>query len=111
MISKYTWLQEGHVVHAQLKIGDMSCIEYSAMMGYHEVLRLLIDMSINAATLKQYFALNGRLLGSCHGSFSVAVGDAYLVAHFKTAPKTHRLHKVFSMGVHIPTIISFLAFF
>jgi len=54
-------LQEGHVVHAQLKIGDMACIEYAAMMGYDEILQKLINRSINASILKQYFALNGEL--------------------------------------------------
>ncbi|KAK2178292.1 hypothetical protein NP493_549g01033 [Ridgeia piscesae] len=51
-------VNEGHVVHAQLKIGDMACIEYAAMMGYDEILQKLINRSINASILKQYFALN-----------------------------------------------------
>lgn len=66
-------VREGHVVHAQLKIGEMACIEYAAMMGYHEILQRLIDMSINAATLKQYFALNDVVERAYMISFHKAV--------------------------------------
>ena len=40
-----------------LKIGEMSCIEYASMMGYADVLRALLDESMNAAILHQYFSL------------------------------------------------------
>ena len=62
-------------MHAQLKIGDMSCIEYAAMMGYHQILQHLIDMSINAATLKQYFVLNGELFSVATESFKLHILD------------------------------------
>jgi len=50
--------QEGHVVNVGLKIGEMSCIEYAAMMGYPDVLRALLDESTNAAILHEYFSLD-----------------------------------------------------
>jgi len=50
--------QEGHIVSVGLKIGEMSCIEYASMMGYADVLRALLDESMNAAILHQYFSLD-----------------------------------------------------
>lgn len=50
-------IQEGHVVSGQLKIGQMSLVEYAAMKGLLDVLRLLIDNSPNSAILRKYFAL------------------------------------------------------
>ena len=43
-----------------LKIGHMTCVEYCAMMGYEDMLRLLIEKSVHANTLAQYFALTGE---------------------------------------------------
>ena len=44
-----------------LRIGKMTCIEFCGMMGYKDMLRELIESSVNVNTLKKYFSLNGRL--------------------------------------------------
>jgi len=54
--------QEGHEVSVKLKIGQMSCIEFAAMRGLPGILSALLDDSINANTLKQYFSLAGMLV-------------------------------------------------
>lgn len=43
----------------RLKIGQMSCMEYAAMMGYADILTLLVEESENASVLRQYFSLDG----------------------------------------------------
>ncbi len=44
----------------RLKIGQMSCIEYAAMMGYNDILLALLEESSNAQILKKYFSLPGK---------------------------------------------------
>lgn len=51
-------IKEGHEVKPSLQIGEMSCLEYCAMRGYEDILRTLLQHSINAAILRQYFSLN-----------------------------------------------------
>ena len=51
--------QDGHIISVALKIGGMSCIEYAAMQGYADILRAMLEHSINASILNQYFALDG----------------------------------------------------
>ena len=51
--------QEGHSVNVRLKIGQMTCMEYAAMMGYEDILRTLVEESVNAEILRDYFSLNG----------------------------------------------------
>merc|ERR1712168_634126 len=38
--------------------GNMTCVEYASLKGYHEILELLIENSQNRDILKQYFSLN-----------------------------------------------------
>lgn len=51
-------IKEGHKVTVRLRVGQMSCIEFSAMMGYTDMLRLLIESSPNAKILREYFSLD-----------------------------------------------------
>lgn len=51
-------LKEGHSVNVRLKIGQMTCMEYAAMCGYTDILRILIEESVNAEILRDYFSLN-----------------------------------------------------
>lgn len=51
-------VKEGASVNARLKIGQMTCIEYAAMMGYTEALTALITHSVCAPALKKYFQLD-----------------------------------------------------
>ena len=55
----FIYLQEGEEVGIQLKIGMMTCVEYCAMMGYEDMLRTLVESSVHANILAQYFALTG----------------------------------------------------
>lgn len=64
-------IQEGCTVNIRLKLGQMSCLEYAAMMGYYEVLRVLLENSPNANTLREYFSL------------SDVVDRAYMISHNK----------------------------
>lgn len=50
----------------RLKIGQMSCLEYAAMMGYMEMLEELISASVCSQILQQYFALDGNKLKLNH---------------------------------------------
>lgn len=65
-------VREGHEVSVKLKIGQMSCIEFAAMRGLADILRALLDDSINANTLRQYFSL------------ADVVERAYLISHNKS---------------------------
>ena len=47
------------MVSVRLRVGQMSCIEFAAMMGYSDMLKAIIDNSPNADTLHKYFALEG----------------------------------------------------
>ena len=47
----------------RLKVGQMSCIEFAAMTGRTEILKSLLEDSVNANPLKQYFELDGRWHG------------------------------------------------
>jgi len=47
-------------VSVRLKIGKMTCLEYSAMKGYTDLLAELMSKSVCYDTLRQYFALDGR---------------------------------------------------
>lgn len=58
--------QDGHTVTIRLKIGQMSCLEYAAMMGYTEMLEELISASVCSQILRQYFALDGNKLRLRH---------------------------------------------
>jgi len=55
-----TMIQEGHTVSVRLKIGKMTCLEYTAMKGYVDLLSELMSKSICYDTLRQYFALDGK---------------------------------------------------
>lgn len=52
------FIDKGHTVGIRLRIGQMSCLEYAAMKGYTEILEALIDTSVCAQMLRQYFALD-----------------------------------------------------
>lgn len=43
----------------KLQIGQMSCLEYAAMVGYADILRALVDNSKNYTMLKKYFTMDG----------------------------------------------------
>jgi len=51
-------IKEGYGVSVRLKIGQMTCMEYAAMMGHVDILRLLVEESENAQILRDYFSLN-----------------------------------------------------
>jgi len=53
-------VQDGHPVSVRLKIGKMTCLEYTAMKGYVELLSELMSRSVCYETLRQYFALEGK---------------------------------------------------
>ena len=50
-------IQDGDKVSHELNIGEMSCIEYSSMMGYDKMLKVLLQHSVNIETLRHYFSL------------------------------------------------------
>lgn len=51
-------IDKGHAVSIRLRIGQMSCLEYAALKGYAEVLEALVETSVCAQMLRQYFALD-----------------------------------------------------
>ena len=44
----------------RLTIGEMSCLEYAAMMGHTELLRVLLEKSMHVMILQKYFSTPGQ---------------------------------------------------
>jgi len=64
-------VQEGHKVNIELKVEQMTCLEYAAMKGYTDVMQALMAHSVCSNILKEYFAMED------------VVERAYLISHNK----------------------------
>ena len=66
-------------MNASLRVGQMTCLEYAAMMGFEEILSILIEHSQHAKQLHAYFALGGKLNQSTRPFIDV---DAVTTSHY-----------------------------